>query len=80
MINREQLKELAKSDLGEVLVDYLAEKIKEMNDITTIKGTVEEKGKITEARQLAAKILKELFSFLEKAREKRPETKKTDYL
>ena len=75
MINREQLNELAKSDLGKVLMDYLAEKIKEMTDITKIKEYDELLGK-----QEAVKILKELFSFLERAREKQPDTKKTDYL
>ena len=75
MINREQLKELAVSDLGKVLMDYLAEKIKEMTDITKIKEYDELLGK-----QEAVKILKELFSFLERAREKQPDTKKTDYL
>ena len=75
MTNFEQLKQLANSDLGKTLMDYLDEKKAEMTDISKIKTYEEMLGK-----QEAFKILKELFSFLEKARENKPETKRTNYL
>lgn len=75
MINHELLKQLAQSDHGKILMNFLDEKIKEMTDITKIKTYEEMMGK-----QEAVKILKELFSFLEKGREKKPEIQKTNYL
>jgi len=69
------LKELANSEYGLILIEYLRGKILEMSDITKIKTQKELIGK-----QETVKILKELFGFLEKAREKSPEVKKTDYL
>lgn len=75
MINKQQLDQLAKSDHGKILMDFLEIKIKEMTDISKIKTYEEMLGK-----QEAVKILKELFSFLEKGRENKPEAKKTDYL
>lgn len=75
MINKSQLEQLAKSDFGKVLIDYLDEKIKEMTDITKIETQKELTGK-----KNAVKILRELFSFLKKERENKPEPKKTNYL
>ena len=75
MIKKEQLDQLAKSDFGKILLEYLNQKILEMSNIVKITTYDELLGK-----QEAVKILKELFSFLEKARENKPETKKTDYL
>ena len=74
MTTEEELRNIAKSDLGEVLMKYLDEKIKEMADISKIKEYPELLGK-----QEAVKILKELFSFLERAREKQPDIKRTNY-
>ena len=73
-MNDKELRQLANSDLGKVLVDYLDEKIKDMSDVSKIKTYDELLGK-----QEAIKILKDLFSFLEKAREPQPVIEKTDY-
>jgi hypothetical protein len=76
MINQqEQLKNLAKSDNGKVLIDWLEDQIKQMTDITAIKTYEELLGK-----QESVKVLKELFSFLVKAREVPKEVIKTSYL
>ena len=69
-----ELRKLAKSDFGKILIDYLDAEIKEMTDIDKIKTYDELLGK-----QEAAKILNRLFVFLTKAREKSPEIKKNDY-
>lgn len=56
------LRVLADSDKeGEALRDYVAEKIKELQDCTTIKGTPEQKSILLEGRQLAIQKLKEIF-------------------
>jgi len=72
--NEEQLKLLAISDSGKVLIDFLDDQIKQMTDITQIKTYEELIGK-----QQAMKILKELFNFLEKSRVKPDQPIKTDY-
>ena len=75
MINQpNELKLLANSDSGKVLIEFLDDQIKQMTDITKMKTWEEVLGK-----QEAVKILKELFSFLERAREKQPNTQRTDY-
>ena len=75
MINQpNELKLLANSDSGKVLIEFLDDQIKQMTDITKMKTWEEVLGK-----QEAVKILKELFSFLERAREKQPNTRRTDY-
>jgi len=75
MINQpEQLKLLANSDNGKILLEFLDDQIKQMTDITRIKTYEELMGK-----QEAVKILKELFSFLEKSRVKPDQPIKTDY-
>jgi len=79
-MNKELLEQLAKSDFGKGLIDYLDEEISGMENIMDIKGTTEEKGRITEARQEAVKILKKLFSFLYTVRENKPKIKRTNYL
>ena len=75
MISQDQLKQLAQSDFGKMLIDYLDEKIKDLGNITKIRTFEELVG-----RQEAVKVLKELFNFLEKGREIKPEVKKNDYL
>jgi len=75
MIKQEELKQLATSDLGRVLVEWLDDQIVQMADITKIKTFEEMVGK-----QEAVKILKELFGFLEKARERQPDFQRTNYL
>jgi len=75
MIDQGQLKQLAQSDFGKLLMDYLDDRIKEMGDISKIKNYDELLGK-----QEAVKILKELFSFLEKGRETKPKVEKNKYL
>jgi hypothetical protein len=75
MINQpNELKLLANSDSGKVLIEFLDDQIKQMTDITKMKTWEEVLGK-----QEAVRILKELFSFLERAREKQPNTQRTDY-
>lgn len=69
-----ELIQLAKSDNGMVLINWLEDQIKELSDIT--KMTEKEFG----AKKEAVKILKELFGFLNKARENEPAVKKTNYL
>ena len=73
----EELKKLAESEYGKVLLIWLDGKIKEMTDIDKI-NTQNTKDLI--GKQNAKKILKELFDFLEKAREKQPNIEKTNYL
>jgi len=70
----EKLKQLAESDFGLVLIEFLDDQIEQMGDISKIKTFEELVGK-----QEAVKILKELFGFLEKVREKRPTIQRTDY-
>ena len=69
-----ELKQLANSDAGKVLIDWLEDQIRQMSDIDKIKEYTELLGK-----QEAVKILKDLFSFLERAREKEPKIQRTDY-
>jgi len=68
------LKDLANSEYGLILMAYLNERILEMADISKL--TPEN----VVGKREAVNIIKELFAFLEKAREKQPEIKKTDYL
>ena len=75
MIKSQDLEPLAKSDFGKLLIQWLGEKIIELSDLDKI-GSFEEMVGKKEAR----KILKELFNFLDKARENKPETKKNEYL
>lgn len=75
MIKSQDLEPLAKSDFGKLLIEYLRQKISEMGELEKIKSFEEMVGK-----REAIKILKELFSFLEKGRENKPETKRTNYL
>ena len=72
--NNERIKQLAKSDLGEALVEWLDDQIKQMVDVTQMKNWEEVLGK-----QEAVKILRELFNFLVRVREDRTDTKRTDY-
>ncbi len=74
MIQDKELRQLANSDIGITLAKYLDERVKDMSDLSKIKTYDELLGK-----QEAVKILKELFSFLEKAREEQPIITKTDY-
>ena len=75
MINQtEALKLLAQSDNGKVLMDFLDDQIKQMTDISDIKTYEELLGK-----QEAVKILRDLFSFLVKARANEPTPVKTNY-
>ena len=69
----QELMQIAKSDNGMVLINWLNDQIKELSDIT--KMTEEEFG----GKKEAVKILKELFNFLERARDNQPQTKRTDY-
>ena len=71
---QDEFKNLAKSDFGKVLMNFLDEEIKEMTDITKIKDYDELLGK-----QEAVKILRKLFSFLKKTRDEKPIIKRTDY-
>ena len=71
----EELKKLAISDFGKFLLGFLDDQIKQMTDISQIKTYEELMGK-----QEAVKILKELFGFLEKARERQPDFQRTNYL
>jgi hypothetical protein len=59
------LEEIAKSPFAGVLREYLLEEIAKLSDISTIKGTIEEKAKVLEGRQEATKILHKLFKGLE---------------
>jgi hypothetical protein len=68
------LNDLANSEYGLILMAYLNEKVLEMADISKL--TPEN----VVGKQEAVKIIKELFMFLEKARQKQPEIKKTNYL
>jgi hypothetical protein len=68
------LNDLANSEYGLILMAYLNEKVLEMADISKL--TPEN----VVGKQEAVKIIKELFMFLEKARQKQPEMKKTNYL
>jgi len=74
MINTEDLKLLATSDSGKVLIDWLDDQIKQLGDITKL-----DKDNVDGKRE-AVIILKELFSFLERTREKQPNIQKTNYL
>lgn len=56
--------EMASQPYGDALRAFLEEKIHKLSDITTITGSLEEKGKLVEARMEAVKILRELFVFL----------------
>ena len=71
------MEQLAKSDFGKALTEYLKEEIDKMSNIDNIdtKNTEDLIG-----RKQAKKILKELFSFLDSARQEKHEPKKTDYL
>ena len=51
------LEEFKKSPYVQLLKDYFTEEITKMKDISTIKGTIEEKGKIVEGRQESEKII-----------------------
>lgn len=75
MIKAQDLEALAKSDFGKLLIQYLKEKQEELSDLDKIKSFEEMVGK-----KEAIKILHELFSFLEKGRENKPNYNKTDYL
>jgi hypothetical protein len=57
---KSQMESLAKSQYGEVLLEFIGQKIDSLNKIGDIK-TIEE----LVGRQEAAKILKEIFRFLE---------------
>ena len=72
--SEEKLKLLANSDHALTLMVWLDEQTKQLSDITKIKDYDELLGK-----QEAVKILKELFGFLERARQKQPDIQKTDY-
>ncbi len=67
------IKDIRGTVIGFALQDWLDEQKKELNNALTIEGTVEEKGRIVEARQQAIKILDKLFLILEK--EKQPNAK-----
>lgn len=50
---------------GMAVQQFLKEKIEELSYLRGIQGSIEEKGRIVEARQEAIKTLQSLFSFLE---------------
>lgn len=66
-LREKALESLADSSLGDALKDLINEKIDELNNSSTIKGTSEEKIIELEARQLAIKKLSEIFSKLKKS-------------
>ena len=70
-----RLEDLAKSGYGEALLEYIQENISEMKDISTVKTFEEMVG-----RQEAVKMLKSIFRFLDKKREKKGEKTKNQYL
>ncbi len=72
--NEQALKQLAVSDSGKILVEFLEDQIEDISNISKIKSYDELLG-----RQEAVKLLKELFSFLKKSREKTPIINRTDY-
>lgn len=49
---------------GTAIQRFIEEKVQEMNDLSSVKGTLEEKGRVIEARQESVKILDSLFGFL----------------
>jgi hypothetical protein len=59
------LEGLAKSEYCSQVKDFLSEEIAKLSDLSTIKGTVEQKGKILEGRQEVEKILKKMFKILD---------------
>lgn len=71
----QELEPLAKSDFGKLLIEWLREQITDLSDLNKIKSFEEMVGK-----KEAIKILKELFTFLEKGRETKPESKKNEYI
>jgi hypothetical protein len=64
--NQEKMMQtFARSNGMEVLFkNWIDEQIKNLNDVYTIDGTIEEKGRIVEARKEAIRILKKMFIFL----------------
>jgi len=63
-VREKSLKALANSSLGDALRDLINEKITDLNDSSTITGV--DKLIELEARQLAIKKLKEIFSKIKK--------------
>ena len=59
------LKGMAGQPEGRAVQVFVQEKIGELSYLGGIQGSIEEKGRIVEARQEAIKILKSLFNFLE---------------
>lgn len=73
---REQyLKELAPSVQGKALLDYLEEKISELNTVEDAKDWDDVSGK-----KKAVEFLKSIFNFLGKIGEKSPEKPRNQYL
>ena len=68
------LKDLTGTIQGYAVLDWLEEQKKLLNNALTIEGTLEEKGRIVEARQEAIKILDKLFNFLETKKEANQKT------
>jgi len=64
-LREKSLKQLANSDLGDALKDYINEKMDELNNSSTITGN--NKLVELEARQLAVKKLSEIFNKLKKS-------------
>jgi hypothetical protein len=59
------IEDLRNSPFSEVVKRYLDEEMSKLADLSTIKGTSEDKGRIVEGRQEATKILTKLFKFLD---------------
>ncbi len=65
MIDPQRLKDFRESPYVQLIKDYFNEQISKMNDVSTIQGTIEEKGRIVSGRQEAEKILKDFIRILE---------------
>ena len=70
----QKMEELARSEYGMILLEYLATKIAETSDISKLtKDNVD-------GRREAVKVMNELFSFLKRTKEGKIEIKKNNYL
>lgn len=65
-LDKKILNDLGRTDFGRALKVYLEEKKEEIGDITTAQSWEDTKGK-----QIALKVIKELFSFMAEKKDER---------
>jgi len=65
-MNPDKLKQLEElpEGLRNLLIEFLEEEIKKINDLGNIQGTAEERGQTVMARQEAERILKKIFGVI----------------